>query len=80
MISCALLNYDLDENDEILTDGDVPNAEQSWDDLWLEDDDGLLYVGHCLDFLYCVKHMCKPNIAKTHNLYLGARSARRAII
>ena len=45
MISCALLNYDLDENDEILTGGDVPNAEQSWDDLWLEDDDDTVMDG-----------------------------------
>jgi hAT family C-terminal dimerisation region len=37
----ASLDNDLDEDEDILTYGDVPNTEQGWDELWLEDDDAI---------------------------------------
>ena len=37
----ASLDNDLDEDEYILTYGDVPNTEQGWDELWLEDDDAI---------------------------------------
>ena len=38
----ASLDNDLDEDEDILTYGDVPNTEQGWDELWLEDDDAIM--------------------------------------
>ena len=37
----ASLDNDLDEDEDILKYGDVPNTEQGWDELWLEDDDAI---------------------------------------
>ena len=37
----ASLDNDLDEDEDILTYGDVSNTEQGWDELWLEDDDAI---------------------------------------
>ena len=37
----ASLDNDLDEDEDILTYGDVPNTEQGWDELSLEDDDAI---------------------------------------
>ena len=48
MNSCSVLIHqhlltmnDHDEVEDILTYGDVPNTEQGWDKLWLEDDDAI---------------------------------------
>ena len=41
----ASLDNDLDEDEDILTYGDVPNTEQGWDELWLEDDDDAIMDG-----------------------------------
>ena len=41
----ASLDNDLDEDGDILTYGDVPNTEQGWDELWLEDDDNTITDG-----------------------------------
>ena len=37
----ASLDNDCDEVEDILTYGDVPNTEQGWDELSLEDDDAI---------------------------------------
>ena len=34
--------FDNDLDDDVLTYGNVPNTEQSWDELWLEDDDAIM--------------------------------------
>ena len=38
-------DLDHDEDEDILTYGDVPNTEQGWDELWLEDDDDAIMDG-----------------------------------
>ena len=39
------LDYDLDEDEDILTYGNVPNTEESWDELWLEEEDDAIMNG-----------------------------------